>query len=143
LDTTNTGFRTRPMVIDTSALLAILLSEPEAQAFTEEIAGAERRLIGAPTLVEATAVMVARKGRDGVIALDALLSRLGVEVVAMSPAAAEFAREAYGCYGKGVGSPGVLNYGDVLSYGVARAEDEPLLFTGGGFPRTDITSAHR
>jgi ribonuclease VapC len=126
------------MVIDTSALLAILLSEPEALSFTEEIAAADRRLVGGPTLVEATAVMLARKGPDGVIALDALLSRLGIEVVAMSPAAAEFARGAYGRYGKGVGSPGVLNYGDVLSYGVARAEDEPLLFKGEDFPRTDV-----
>ncbi len=59
----------------------------------------------------------------------------------MSAVAADFAREAYTRYGKGVGSPGVLNYGDVLSYGVARAEDEPLLFTGKDFPRTDIVSA--
>ncbi|TVP43310.1 MAG: PIN domain-containing protein, partial [Gemmatimonadales bacterium] len=82
------------MVIDTSALLAILLSEPEAPAFIDEIAAADRRLVGAPTLVEAAAVILARKGEEGVIALDALLSRLGIEVVPMSPAAAEFAREA-------------------------------------------------
>jgi ribonuclease VapC len=131
------------MVIDTSALMAILLSEPEASAFTEEIAGADRRLIGAPTLVETTAVMLARKGPEGVIALDALLSRLAIEVVPMSPAAAEFARDAYSRYGRGVGSPGVLNYGDVLSYGVARAEDEPLLFKGEDFPRTDVGQAHQ
>lgn len=131
------------MVIDTSALLAILLSEPEARAFIETIAAEDRRLVGAPTLVETTAVMLARKGREGVIALDALLSRLGVEVVPMSTGAAEFAREAYRRYGKGVGSPAVLNYGDVLSYGVARSEDEPLLFKGEDFPRTDITSAQR
>lgn len=126
------------MVIDTSALLAILLSEPEALVFTKDIAAADRRVVGAPTLVEATAVMLARKGRQGVIALDALLSRLGIEVVPISTEAAEVAREAYGRYGKGVGSPGVLNYGDVLSYGVARAEDEPLLFKGEDFSRTDI-----
>jgi len=131
------------MVIDTSAVLAILLSEPEAQAFTKAIAGADRRLIGAPTLVEATAVMLARKGSQGVIALDALLSRLGIVVVPMSTEAAEFAREAYGRYGQGVGLPGVLNYGDVLSYGIARSEDEPLLFKGDDFPKTDISSAKR
>ena len=129
------------MVIDTSALLAILLSEPEALRLTEEIAAADHRVVGAPTLVEAAAVMLARTGKQGVIALDALLSRLGIEVVPMSATAAEFAREAYGRYGKGVGSPGVLNYGDVLAYGVARAEDEPLLFKGEDFPRTDIASA--
>lgn len=129
------------MVIDTSALVAILFSEPEGSAFIEDIAAADRRLVGAPTLVEATAVMLARKGRPGVIALDALLSRLGIEVVPMSPEAGDLAREAYSRYGKGVGSPGVLNYGDVLSYGVARAEDEPLLFLGEDFARTDIVSA--
>jgi ribonuclease VapC len=128
------------VVIDTSALLAILLSEPEGLEFTKAIAAADRRLVAAPTLVEAAAVMLARKGREGVIALDALLSRLGIEVVAMTPAAAEFAREGYSRYGKGVGSPGVLNYGDVLAYGVARAEDEPLLFKGEDFLKTDVTS---
>lgn len=126
------------MVIDTSVLVAILLSEPEAMAFVELIAAEDRRLVGAPTLVEAAAVMLARKGEEGVIALDALLSRLGIQVVPMTPAAAEFARDAYGRYGKGTGSHGVLNYGDVLSYGVARAEDEPLLFKGEDFSRTDV-----
>lgn len=129
------------MVIDTSALLAILFAEPEASRFTEELAAADRRLVGGPTLVEATAVMLARKGPQGVIALDALLARLGIEVVPMSAVAAEFAREAYARYGQGVGSPAVLNYGDVLSYGVARAEDEPLLFKGEAFPETDVVSA--
>jgi ribonuclease VapC len=128
------------MVMDTSALLAILLSEPEALTFTREIAASNVRLVGAPTLVEASAIMLARKGKPGVIALDALVSRLGIEVVPMSAAAADHAREAYARYGKGVGSPGVLNYGDVLSYGVARAEDQPLLFKGDDFAQTDIRS---
>jgi ribonuclease VapC len=129
------------MVMDTSALLAILFAEPEAPALTDQIASAHGRLVGGPTLVEATAVMLARKGKPGVIALDALLARLGIEVVPLSVEAAEFARQAYARYGKGVGSPAVLNYGDVLSYGVARAADEPLLFTGDDFPQTDIVPA--
>ena len=129
------------MVIDTSALLAILLSEPEALGLLETIAAVERRLVGAPTLVEATAVVLARKGKEGVIALDALLARLGIEVLPMTAEAAEFARDAYSRYGRGVGSPGVLNYGEVLAYGVARAADEPLLFKGEDFSRTDIAAA--
>jgi len=60
-----------------------------------------------------------------------------------SPAAAEFAREAYGRFGKGTGSPEVLNYGDVLSYGVARAEDEPLPFKGEDISKTDVASVRR
>jgi ribonuclease VapC len=129
------------VVIDTSALLAILFAEPEASAFAERIASADHRVVGGPTLVETTAVMLARKGKPGVIALDALLARLGVEVVPLSVEAAEFARQAYARYGKGVGSPAVLNYGDVLSYGVARADNAPLLFKGEDFPQTDIVAA--
>lgn len=126
------------MVIDTSALIAILLGEPEAMALVDAIASDDTRLLGAPTLVEASAVMLARKGPQGEIALDALLQRLGAEVVTMSPEAAAFARTAYARYGKGVGSPGVLNFGDCLSYGVARATGEPLLCKGDDFPQTDV-----
>jgi len=82
--------------------------------------------------------MVARKGPQGAIALDALLERLDIEVVAMSAEAASLARSAYTRYGKGVGSPGVLNYGDCLSYGVAMATGEPLLFKGDDFTQTDV-----
>jgi ribonuclease VapC len=129
------------VVIDTSALLAILLSEPEAGKLTEAIIAADRRVMGAPTLVEASAVMLARKGEQGTIAVDALVARLGIEVVPMSAYAGELARDGYRRYGKGVGTPGVLNLGDVLSYGVARAEGEPLLYKGGDFARTDVDSA--
>jgi len=126
------------LVIDTSALIAILLGEPEAAALVDAIAADETRLVGAPTLVEASAIMVARKGPQGAIALDALLERLDIEVVAMSAEAASLARSAYTRYGKGVGSPGVLNYGDCLSYGVAMATGEPLLFKGDDFTQTDV-----
>jgi ribonuclease VapC len=129
------------MVIDTSAVIAILLSEREAATLAMAIATSERRLLGAPTLGEATTVMLARKGKAGVIALDALLARLDIEVVDMTTVAGEFARDAYARFGKGAGSPGVLDYGDTLSYGVAKAADEPLLFTGTDFTETDILPA--
>jgi ribonuclease VapC len=129
------------MVIDTSALLAILLSEPEADALVGAIVSAETRLVATPTLVEAAAVMVARKGPPGEVALDALLQRLEIQVVPMSPEAAAFARAAYARYGRGVGSPGVLNFGDCLAYGVARATGEPLLFKGDDLAWTDIERA--
>jgi ribonuclease VapC len=126
------------MVLDTSALLAILLAEPESQAMVRAVAEDERRLVGAPTLVEASAVMLAKKGGAGEVALDALLERLGVEVVPMSVGAARLARLAYARFGKGVGDPAVLNYGDCLSYGVAMAEREPLLHKGDDFAHTDV-----
>lgn len=129
------------MVLDSSALIAILAGEPEAGAFLDAIAAADVRLVGAPTLVEAAAVMVARHGPAGDVAIDALLTRLGLEVVPMSAEAAAAARSAYARWGRGVGSPGVLNFGDCLAYGVARAADQPLLFKGDDFTRTDVVSA--
>ena len=129
------------MVIDTSALLAILFREPGSDELVEAILAADPRLLGAATFVEAAAVMVARKGPQGEIAFDALLQRLDIEVVALTPEAARFARSAYARYGKGVGAPPVLNYGDCLAYGVARAHDLPLLFRGDDFPRTDVRPA--
>ncbi|MEQ1857810.1 MAG: type II toxin-antitoxin system VapC family toxin [Longimicrobiales bacterium] len=126
------------MVLDTSAILAVLLAEPEADAIVRAVALDDRRAIGAPTLVEASAVMLARKGTAGEVALDALLERLGVEVVPMSAAAARLARLAYSRFGKGVGNPAVLNFGDCLAYGVAMSEREPLLCKGDDFRQTDV-----
>jgi ribonuclease VapC len=126
------------MVLDTSAVVAILLAEPEADAMVRAVAAAERRLIGAPTWIEASAVMVAKKGTAGEVALDALLERLEVEVTPMSVAAARLARLAYTRFGKGIGDPAVLNFGDCLAYGVAMAEREPLLFKGDDFGMTDV-----
>ena len=129
------------MVIDTSALIAILLGEPEATRLAQAVAAAPVRLVGAPVVVETAAVMLARKGPQGEIALDALLQRLGVSIVPMSPDAAAFSRSAYARFGRGVGSPSVLNYGDCLSYGIAMAAGEPLLFKGDDFSKTDVASA--
>ena len=138
--TTSTAFPP-DVVLDTSALVAILLSEPEAPALIAALAAADRRMVGAPTLVEAGAVMLARKGPPGELALDALLQRLEIAVVEMSPAAAAAARTAYARWGKGVGTPGVLNFGDCLSYGVAAELGERLLFKGDDFTHTDIQPA--
>ena len=129
------------MVIDTSALLAILFAEPEAQRLVRAVAAAETRAVGAPTVVEAAAVMLAKKGPAGEVALDALLQRLSIEIVPMTPDAATLARGAYQRYGKGVGSPAVLNYGDCLAYGIAMAAGDSLLFKGGDFSQTDVSAA--
>jgi ribonuclease VapC len=128
------------VVLDTSAVLAILFGESEAPALLRAIAADPERLLGAPSLVEASAVMVARKGAGGGIALDALLERLGVRVIPMSEAAARLGRLAYSRFGKGIGEPAVLNFGDCLAYGVAMTERQPLLFKGEGFSLTDIVA---
>jgi len=127
------------MVIDTSALLAILLGEPEAEAMVRALSRTDVRLLGTATVVEASAVLQARKGPGGDVALDALLRRLSVDSVPLTEAGATLARLAYGRFGKGVGSPGVLNYGDCLAYGVAMSLGQPLLFKGEDFPETDVT----
>ena len=129
------------MVIDTSALLAILLDEPDAERLVQAIIDAEVRQLGAPSMVEAAAVMLAKKGAAGEIALDALVQRLDIDIVLMSAEAASVARRGYRLFGKGVGTPGVLNYGDCLSYGIAMASGEPLLFKGADFSRTDVLVA--
>lgn len=129
------------MVLDTSALLAILLGEEESPRMVRAIAAAEERVVGTPTLVEASAVIQARKGPGGEVALDALLRRLRVEVVPLDETGATLARLAYGRFGKGIGDPAVLNYGECLAYGVAMALRQPLLFKGDDFPATDVTVA--
>jgi ribonuclease VapC len=129
------------MVIDTSAVIAILFSEPEAARLIAAIDEDTVRIIGAPTLVEAGAVMIAKRGPTGPVALDALMQRLDIKIEAFSGTAADFARSGYSKYGKGVGSPSVLNYGDCLSYGLAQALGQPLLFKGNDFPATDVAIA--
>jgi len=129
------------MLLDTSALLALLFAEPEAPALVRAIAKDPIRLVGAPTLVEAAAVMRARKGPGGEVALDALLERLEIRVVEMTPTAAKLSRLGYARFGKGVGDPAVLNFGDCLAYGVAMATAEPLLFKGPDFAATDVECA--
>jgi len=105
------------------------------------IARDDVRLVGAPVFVEASAVMRAKKGPGGEVALDALLVRLGARVIEMSVPATKLARLAYARFGRSVGDPGVLNFGDCLSYGVAMAEREPLLFKGSDFSQTDVEVA--
>lgn len=129
------------MLLDPSALLAILFAEPEATPMVRAVARDPVRLVGAPTLVEASAVLTARKGPGGEIALDALLERMRVEIAPMSVDAARLARLAYARFGKGVGEPAVLNFGDCLSYGMAMAERQPLLFKGEDFAHTDVIAA--
>ena len=133
------GFPARAVVIDTSAIIAILFGEPEAERIIDAIEQDTVRLIGAPTLVEAGAVMLGKKGPGGVIALDALIQRLDITAEPFTTSAGDFARSAYARFGKGVGSPAVLNYGDCLSYGVAQSLSQPLLFRGADFTGTDVS----
>jgi len=128
------------MVIDTSALIAILLNEAEAEAFAKAIAADPKRLISAFNLLEAAIVIEAKKGEAGGIELDLLLHRARMEIVAISAEQVELARTAWRLYGKG-NHPAGLNIGDCCAYALAKYSGEPLLFKGGDFALTDIPSA--
>jgi ribonuclease VapC len=128
------------IVLDTSALLAMLFAEPERQPFIDRLAVAEDALISAATLLEASIVMQARTGPGGIEDLDNLLDAAAVRCVAVGYAQALLAREAFARFGKGHGPAG-LNYGDCFAYALAKALDRPLLFKGDDFARTDITPA--
>ncbi len=128
------------MVIDTSALVAILLSEPEQPRFAELIANAGVRLISAATVLETSMVIEARRGPAGGRELDLLLHRARVTVVEVTAEQAELAREAWRRFGKGR-HPAGLNYGDCFSYALAQVSGEPLLCKGEDFVKTDIRLA--
>ncbi len=128
------------MVVDTSALIAILLGEAERDAFIALLAGARDPLISTATLLEASIVMRAKTGDDGVRDLDDLLAAAAVRPVAVDAGQAYLAREAFARFGKGR-APAGLNLGDCFAYALARATERPLLFKGADFGRTDVTPA--
>jgi len=128
------------LVIDTSALLAVLFDEPERDTFIALLAGAEDALISAGTLLEASIVMQARTGDDGVADLDELLAAAAVRCVAVDQVQAHLARAAFERYGKGRARAG-LNFGDCFAYALATAAQRPLLFKGDDFVHTDVPSA--
>jgi ribonuclease VapC len=128
------------MVIDTSALLAILQDEPERRKFNEAIEMADSRRMSAATFVESSMVVESRFGAEGVRDLDRLIERAEVEIVPVDVQQARTTREAFARFGKGRHAAG-LNFGDCFSYALARVLGEPLLFKGEDFGRTDVVPA--
>lgn len=125
------------MVIDTSALLAILGDEPERRAFTTALEDADRRLLSTASLVEASLVIATRYGLEGLRDLDQLVAKAEMELVPVDAEQAAEARSGFLRYGKGR-HPAGLNFGDCFAYALARVEGEPLLFKGTDFSRTDV-----
>jgi ribonuclease VapC len=128
------------MVVDTSALVAVLLREPEADQFSQALANAPIRLLSAVTRVELSFVIEGRKREAGRADLERLLQIGGFEVVSVTPRHAEIATDAFRRYGKGRHQAG-LNIGDCFSYALAVAMDDVLLFKGHDFIHTDIRPA--
>lgn len=125
------------MVIDTSALLAILGDEPEAAAFRSAIAADLVRLLSAASLLEAAMLIETRYGEPGGHELDLLIHKAQVEVVAVTAEQAELARHAFRGFGKSRHSAG-LNYGDLFAYALSRHSGERLLAKGEDFAKTDV-----
>lgn len=127
------------MVIDTSALVAILRDEPERSAFNQAIDAADARVLSVASFLEASMVIETRHGSDGVRDLDLFNAKADIELVAVDADQAYVARAAFRRYGKGR-HPAGLNFGDCFAYALAKTSGEPLLFKGSDFPLTDITA---
>ena len=125
------------MVIDTSALVAMLGDEPEAERFEAAVEADHVRLMSTASYLETAIVIESRFGEPGGRELDLWIHRAAVDLVAVHPEQAEAARVAYRKYGKGRHRAG-LNYGDCFSYALAKISAQPLLFKGDDFPHTDI-----
>jgi len=125
------------MIIDTSALLAMLFDAPDGPALLRRIAEAPIRLMSSANAVEAWIVADRHANPAKGPALDALLETLGIDIVPVTVLHARLARAAYHTYGKGR-HPAGLNFGDCFAYALAKATDLPLLFKGDDFGQTDV-----
>ncbi len=128
------------MIIDTSAVLAVLFGEPDAGRYEEAIAAAWPRRMSVVALLEAAVVVEGRGGAAAGQELDTLLERSEIELAPVTPEHANAARRAWRRFGKG-NHPAALNFGDCFAYALAKTAGEPLLFKGEDFSRTDIEAA--
>lgn len=128
------------MIVDSSALVAILLREPGWQDLLRRLAVEESPGVGAPTLAETGIVLTARLGKDGRRLLAAFVREADLQVIPFVEEHWKSATEAFGRYGKGR-HPAALNFGDCLTYAVARLSGQPLLCVGDDFPKTDLELA--
>jgi len=128
------------VVLDTSALLAILEGEPERVEFSTKIAAADRTWISSATYLEAHIVIRIRRGAAGTGELSLYLHEAGTEIVAVDRDQADLARLAYAQFGRGQ-HRAALSYGDCFTYALAKTLDQPVLFKGDDFGHTDLVPA--
>lgn len=128
------------MIIDTSAILAIVLDEPEAEQMLRKIAEVPVRRISAGTWME-LATVVARRHPAKAHVVEEFLTAGGVVVESVTPGHAALGKEGYRKYGRGTSHPARLNFGDCFAYALAKATGEPLLYKGDDFARTDVVAA--
>jgi ribonuclease VapC len=127
------------MVLASSAVLAVLFDEPERRSFTRAIEHDPQRMMSAANVLESGLLVEARRGEAAGRELDLLLHRASVRIVPVDADQVEIARAAWRRFGKGR-HPAALNFGDCFAYALAKSHDEPLLFKGGDFARTDLTA---
>ena len=129
------------MIVDTSAIVAILRAEPDAEPFARAIADAKVRRVSAVNYVEAAAVIDGSRDPVASRKFDEFILDASFLIEAVTREQARIAREAYKDFGKGSGHPAQLNFGDCFAYALAKAMREPILFKGQDFKNTDLTSA--
>jgi ribonuclease VapC len=125
------------MVLDSSAIVAILFDEPDAETYRVAVFEDETRLVSAATLLEASLVIERRKGEPGGRELDLFVSRAAIEIVPVDADQFAAARRAWRKFGRGRHAAG-LNHGNLFAYALARVTGQPLLFKGDAFARTDV-----
>lgn len=125
------------MVIDSSAILAILFGEPESSSLLERIQRDPRRLVSVASLLEVDMVLSSQRGPEASADLDAFARRIQLQTVPFDEQQLSLARDAFRRYGKGR-SPARLNFGDCIAYALAKQTGEPLLFKGDDFSQTDL-----
>ena len=129
------------MIVDSSAIVAILMEEDGFEALQEKLFKTDVAAIGAPTYVETSMVIDGKRNPIASRALDDLLNEFEIATVAFTPEHAAIARAAFRDFGRGSGHPAKLNFGDCLAYAVAKESKQPLLFVGNDFTETDIAQA--
>ena len=128
------------MIVDSSALIAIFLKEPEGRLLDVAIVEEPDCRMSTANFLETSIVLMARKGQDGTRGLDLLIARMGIRLVPFTESQARLARTAFERFGKGRHRAG-LNFGDCIAYALAKETGEALLFKGVDFAQTDITAA--
>lgn len=129
------------IAVDTSALVAIVLGEPERDGLLSILTDAESIALSAASLVEARLVLHRRSGPDMVTQLEELRLAYEMDTVPVDREQADIAHTAFTRFGKGTGHPAQLNYGDLFAYALAKSRNIPLLFRGADFAATDMIAA--
>lgn len=129
------------IAVDSSAMVAIVLGEPERDLFIDTLRRARRAFISTVSVVEVKMVIHSRRGQRGVVLVDDLLRLPMFEIAPPGRAEMDAAYAAFVAFGRGSGHPASLNFGDVFAYALAKVRNLPLLFKGNDFVSTDIASA--